>query len=611
MFRNSAKANWFASGRTRLGLTLALALSMIVPSLFSYSTAQAGTVAGEFCIEGIVIDWEEQPMGGLLVGAKLLGNSSKAADAASEGMQMDDMEIDEAELEALAAELDAMEDVEALADAEAMEAQRGSVFFTISSGADDDDYNGDNDDLDEGEFEFTDLEPGYWLVGVRPPRVGNWEGVTPLIIVVKIEAGREDCAQVRFKLRQLVEVNVLKINENHEGLYDWVIEARPGPGNFFAEVQEETTDRDGYAYFQLTPGNWIFAEQAPEPDNGEMKTMFTPIAPPQGKMELDVQPGEPYTIRFKNRLDKDGCLLVEKVDDQGYGLAGWGIKVLRKDGSVAASGMTDAEGFVKFDNLPRGPYTVVEEERAGWASEVGTAIDVNVEGNGCQTTGHGDKGAEMNGKGDYGSLIPDVTFMNVQTYYGYCIEGRKIDVNGGVGIAGWEITAEPLDKGGYELRRDTIETDGEGKFRFDFPMDDYRVPGSQYEICEDEVDGWIAKSPICRTVTLPKMPDAQCVLVNDFVNMQVGHDKANEKWGMEGGKEMGGMQGGMEMGRPSMEGPKQPMHCTTYHVVQKGEGLFEIGADYKVSPQAMVDANPWVREQPNYWVYAGQKLCIP
>jgi hypothetical protein len=256
MFPNSAKASLFASGRTRLGLTLALALSMILPAIFSYSTAQAGTVSGEFCIEGIVIDWEEQPMGGLYV--YLDGPVSQE---------------------------------------------------TQSAGEEDDDFADDNDDLDEGEFKFPvedgdDLEPGTYVLSIELPQFGNWEGVTDTEFEVTLDANQDDCAQVRFKLRQLVEVNVLKINEDHEGLEDWVIEARPGPGNFFAEVQEETTDVDGYAYFELTPGNWIFVESAPMPENGEMKAMFTPVAPPQGKMELDVQPGEPYTIRFKNRMEK-------------------------------------------------------------------------------------------------------------------------------------------------------------------------------------------------------------------------------------------------------------------------------------------------------------------
>ncbi len=53
------------------------------------------------------------------------------------------------------------------------------------------------------------------------------------------------------------------------------------------------------------------------------------------------------------------------------------------------------------------------------------------------------------------------------------------------------------------------------------------------------------------------------------------------------------------------------MGCKFQHVVKKGEGLFSIGAQYGVSPQAIVDANPSVRSSNDFWVYIGQTLCIP
>jgi hypothetical protein len=45
--------------------------------------------------------------------------------------------------------------------------------------------------------------------------------------------------------------------------------------------------------------------------------------------------------------------------------------------------------------------------------------------------------------------------------------------------------------------------------------------------------------------------------------------------------------------------------------VKAGEGLYDIGAQYKVSPQAMLDANPDVRKGDQLWVYVGQRICIP
>ncbi len=78
-----------------------------------------------------------------------------------------------------------------------------------------------------------------------------------------------------------------------------------------------------------------------------------------------------------------------------------------------------------------------------------------------------------------------------------------------------------------------------------------------------------------------------CVrLKYDFENRQLGHDARKDP------RPTGGV-------------------CRTYHVVQAGEGLFAIGARYGVSPQDMLNANPWVRKQPWMYVYKGQKVCIP
>jgi hypothetical protein len=52
------------------------------------------------------------------------------------------------------------------------------------------------------------------------------------------------------------------------------------------------------------------------------------------------------------------------------------------------------------------------------------------------------------------------------------------------------------------------------------------------------------------------------------------------------------------------------MSCSAHHTVQEGEGLYSIGRDYKVSPQAMLDANPEVKTDKYQWVYVGQRNCI-
>jgi hypothetical protein len=302
----------------------------------------------------------------------------------------------------------------------------------------------------------------------------------------------------------------------------------------------------------------------------------------------------------------------------GYGAGGWGFQIQRDDGSVARQGVTDAEGFLKFEDLPYGPYTVVEEDRPGWNELTPRSLDITVS------------------SGDCALLI----FENEQDDSGFCIEGYKLDVNGGYGIAGWEFTAEPVNDGGPEAIDDEVVTDGTGKFRFDYPRDDYRVPGGLVEICEDDdVDGWVPQTPYCQRVELPKWP-MDCVQLEPFVNAQVGHGHDDKHDGGKDGKggndgpyngdspnggnsapyngggspdggNSGSYNGGGGQYGGKDGGKDDHVKCSQVHVVEKGEGLYAIGESYGVSAQAMLDANPWVREVPDYALHPGQKVCIP
>jgi hypothetical protein len=355
----------------------------------------------------------------------------------------------------------------------------------------------------------------------------------------------------------------------------------------------------------------------------------------------DLDPDAILRVVFKNEL-VTGCFIVEKLGltedtlaslGASYNVGGWGFKLLRKDGTVARQGVTDAVGRLRFDNLPLGPYVIVEEDRPGWDQAAGTVLsrDVLVTGNGCEP------GSEL--------LL---TFENFQDDSGFCIEGRKIDANGGYGIAGWEMSADPLDKGGFDP--ENVFTDGLGKFKFTFPADDYRIPGAEYQICELEKDGWTANNPTCRKVRLPEWPGA-CVQLEDFVNQQVGHqteyknsypqgkgsdypskgsesnsyqngqqggpqDSSYQQGGSQGGPQeasyqqdgsqgypQGGQQGGSSYGNSGQQ-------CSTYHVVKAGEGLYEIGSQYQKTPQQMLDANPSVSGD-DLVIYEGQHICIP
>jgi hypothetical protein len=529
MFPTQSKVNRL--GRLWLLPVFALALLLVGFVVFAAS-AQAQTPTGDYCIEGLVIDWEEKPLAGwtvTLTGTTLSGD------------------------------------------------------LTAVSMADD----ADTAENEKGEFEFAGLpgRAGVYTATIES-RVG-WEGVTPTTISFPINVGEDGCVKIRFKMRQIIPVTVYKIDADHNPLDGWKIKAVPGPGNFFASPQEETTNISGTAVFSLTPGMWIFTEMPPMPDMDadEPKEAYMPVVPPNGRQELNIKDTDAaLSIVFKNEL-VTGCIVVRKVGltgrengdsignpvtGSGYYVAGWGFKLLRKDGSVARQGMTDGKGEIRFENLPLGPYVLVEEDRPGWSETFARELDVNVTGNLCN---------------DPQAIIE---FQNEQDDSGFCIEGRKIDANGGYGIPDWTIKITPLDAGGYDPA--DVQTNGLGEYTVTFPDNDYRIPGSRYEVCEEEKDGWLPHTKTCQTVRLPEWPGA-CVHLKDFVNQQVGHSESM----------MGGMWNGGGM----------DMSCSAYHVAKKGEGLYDIGRKYHKTPSAMLNANPAVKNHPHQWVIEGQRICIP
>lgn len=497
------------SARVRLGLATLLSFLLFLPvaSVYAAGSANGSVVTptnSDICVEGTVIDHTEQPLDdGRIV-------TATAADGTA-----------------------------------------------IATAVDED-----------GEFSFEDgLYPGRWTFAIDVVKEGEeWEAVTPASFDVTLDYSQSDCYQIRFKLRRVVTVIVIKIDEDHNRLLDWEIKATPGAGNVFAVPQEATTDANGEAVFRLSEGKWVFTEYPPEDVN------YEPVVPTSGRQELEVEAPGPYTIRFKNRLNIYGCIDVLKQDvppvgsnDTPFPLQGWKINVFKADGSLAASGVTNALGTISFEKLPFGPYTVVEEERVGWESATVSSYDVELSSD--------------------NSDCVDVVFDNQQAEPQFCIEGRKIDSNGKIGLPGWTITAKPLDKGDEDP--DDVVTDGLGMYKFTFSGNDYRVPGSRYQICEDyeDVEGWTPRGPTCYTVTLPQEPGA-CVQVSNFENQQVGHGQSTTNTSSSAG-------------------------CRTTHTVKKGETLYGIGYKYGVSSKAIVDANSWVRSQPKMHVYVGQHVCIP
>ena len=428
-------------------------------------------------------------------------------------------------------------------------------------------------------FEFQDLTVGLWEFAIVIPDGSAWRPITPDRFTVSMSYGASKCAVIRFKLKRPVPVIVLKIDDAHTPLEGWTMRAEPAKGNWFASPVEVDTDANGKALFELTEGKWIFKERAPS------GTHYTPVMPVNGTQELLVEWPEDagvdptINIRFKNRLAYKGCIDAYKLDvppdetQDSYGLPGWKITLKKTNGSVVATKYTDALGYAKFENLALGPYIVEEEHRIGWGPVTPTSYTVNLTGEACES----------------------VQFFNEQVPPGFCIEGRKIDTNGKVGIPGWTITATPYNKGGYPNEDvdgfDKIEviTDGQGKFKIDLPLDDYRVPGSTYKVCEEERDGWLPHTALCQYVYIPTKPGA-CAKAWDFENQQVGHWES------------------VVYGKPSSSSGSG---CRYTHTVVAGESLYGIGAAYGVSASAMLSANSWVYSRPHYYVYPGDTVCIP
>lgn len=554
--------------RLTLKPILALALvTMFVASLVLDATPVAAqTVPGEFCIEGLVINHKEEPLAGWEVtitnedGDSIMVESAEGPDNKDEAMDPDILKKGTFKIEDLFA--------------------MGSMTETVP--------------LETGTYTATlTLQDGF-------------EAVTPAEFTFPVRSNMKDCVKIRFKVREVRVVEVYKIDRNHQPLEDWTILAKPAEGNAFAESQEADTDAEGRAVFTLSVGSWVFMERPPDKDD-----VFRPIVPPSGKMELDVSSDQPfdvpYVLVFKNDI-LNGCIEVVKygvvpengeingegfitpIPPQpgsmdmynGYAVAGWGFKLLRMDYSEVEIQYTDGAGMATFDNLPFGPYILIEEDRAGWNELNERIVEVRV---------------------DAAGDCVFVQFENEQDESGFAIEGRKLDVNGHYGLAGWTITIKPLAKGGYDDITE-VTTNGIGEYRIEFPDNDYRIPGAKFELCEEVQDGWEPLTPTCQIVTLPEKASAFPVMAKDFINQQVGHVEDDRK-PHEPGK---GDSKGDVVGE---KGEKDDSSCPAYHVVKKGDGLFSVGEHYEISAQDMLDANPSVRGNANYWVYVGQRLCIP
>jgi hypothetical protein len=179
------------------------------------------------------------------------------------------------------------------------------------------------------------------------------------------------CEPVNFTNEPLGCIDGYKINHLEEGLEGWEITA----------INEETgeeftdeTDEDGYFKLEDLPlGTYRVVE--------EIQEGWEAVTPSEITVEVD----EAFVceqVRFKNKTNF-ACLDVYKVDDyDGSGIAGWEITVGPRYGDEEMKGETDGTGWVRFNGLTPGEYTVSEEIQDGWHAVSDDSYDITLDASG-------------------------------------------------------------------------------------------------------------------------------------------------------------------------------------------------------------------------------------
>jgi hypothetical protein len=440
---------------------------------------------------------------------------------------------------------------------------------------------------EHGYFEIEDLAVGDWnftmdlvdtdFAGIVP--LADRNGVAKTGDTYLEERDEKHCHVVVFKIKREFDVTVLKWEEKLDGTVqpgkDWKITATP-QGDPFAVKDDDETDASGMAVVTLTPGKWQIAEQ--------VKKGWMPITPASVYLTLDQYApiGAIDPVVFKNR--EPICYASIEVTKLGYSvdgtylgpLAGWNVTLSRPDGKITpVTKTTDGSGRILFSKLTPGVYNVKEAVQPGW--EVSGDNPVQVILRDCEE--------------EY-----PVTFENFETVGELKIEGRKLFKawekpyagHPGVGLSGWLITATL--KGSDPEVLATTYTDAVGNYVFDSDTPDFdalQVPGATITVCEEKRDHWIPVGPTCVDVVFPyPVPPAYMGAKNvNFTNMQDPPPGA----------------------APSLAAPSASASCGTTYVVQRGDTLSGIAAQYGTSASALAQANGIAN--PNL-VRAGQTLCV-
>ena len=444
-----------------------------------------------------------------------------------------------------------------------------------------------------GRFRFRRplLPAGTWQFMII--LLDEWAPVSPQQIVLTLEDDQSGCRPINFTVRPAGQ-DPQTTQQANTPTVEPTATSTPVPTR-----QPAIVDPGGGGQLP-TATNTLAPIFLPAPTKTSIVPQLPTLKASGSGTSIPIDPS-PQNQPDDQQVPDDGRIEVSvlKIDDAHQPLAGWTIRAESAPDYVAADAIvvqTDQDGVALFRLLP-GLWTFIEE-----------APD-NI---------------------TYEPIVPDtdrqqlvvkapgpymIRFKNRITGPG-CIEVYKYDLPPGnglpFGLEGWQIKVTRSDgspvTGG--------KTNALGQIRFE------NLPFDSYTISEETRAGWSAVTADSLDIELSTL---SCKLVT-FFNKQT--DETDQRPTPIPEETPDDSQKCTECHTGNYPKPKKPVYkpeksgyggkpgtggsgCNKSHVVANGEWIYNIARAYGVSAQSLYNANPWVYQQYNHFLYPGQVLCIP